>query len=130
MYEMATGRRAFAGQTTAIIFDEILNRMPPSPVRLNPGMPSELEHIINKALEKDRELRYGTAAELRADLKRLKREMESGRASAARPSPEPEPVPRASSRLASSRMTLWLTAFIGIVVAAASAYKLILGRHD
>ena len=130
LYEMATGRRAFAGQTTAIIFDEILNRMPPSPVRLNPGMPSELEHIINKALEKDRELRYGTAAELRADLKRLKREMESGRASAARPSPEPEPVPRVSSRLASSRMTLWLTAFIGIVVAAASAYKLILGRHD
>jgi serine/threonine-protein kinase len=130
LYEMATGRRAFAGQTTAIIFDEILNRMPPSPVRLNPGMPSELEHIINKALEKDRELRYGTAAELRADLKRLKREMESGRASAARQTLESAPVPRVSSRFRSSR-TLWISAIVaGIVVAAVSAYTLILGRHD
>ncbi|PYR29706.1 MAG: hypothetical protein DMF92_10955, partial [Acidobacteria bacterium] len=83
LYEMATGRRAFSGQTTAVIFDEILNRMPVPPMRLNPVLPAELEHIITKALDKDKELRYGSAADLRADVKRLKRETESGRAAAA-----------------------------------------------
>ena len=77
LYEMATGRTAFNGQTTALIFDEILNRMPTPPVRLNPNIPNGLEQIILKALDKDRELRYGSAADLRADLKRLKRETES-----------------------------------------------------
>ncbi len=82
LYEMATGRQAFSGNTTGVIFDAILNRAPTSPVRLNPELPSELERIINKALEKDREVRCQTASELRADLKRLKRDTESGRSAA------------------------------------------------
>src|SRR5260370_19220968 len=80
LYEMATGRLPFQGNTSAAIFNEILNRAPTAPVRLNPGLAAELEHIINKALEKDRELRYQSATELRADLQRLKRDTQSGRA--------------------------------------------------
>ena len=83
MYEMATGSMAFKGNTSAVLFDSILHKYPTSAARLNPELPSELDHIINKTLEKDRELRYQTAAELRADLKRLKRESESGRVATA-----------------------------------------------
>jgi eukaryotic-like serine/threonine-protein kinase len=83
LYEMATGRQPFVGGTSAVIFDGILNRAPVSPVRINPDLPADLERIINTALEKDRELRYQTAAELRADLRRLKRDSESGRTAAA-----------------------------------------------
>jgi WD40 repeat protein len=79
LYEMSTGRQAFAGSTTGVILDTILNRTPTPPTRLNPALPSEFEFIITKALEKDRELRCQTAAELRADLKRLKREAELSR---------------------------------------------------
>jgi tetratricopeptide (TPR) repeat protein len=84
LYEMATGRQPFTGNTSAVIFDAILNRAPTAPVRLNPNLPTELERIINKALEKDRDLRYQVASEMRADLKRLKREIDSGRSSAAK----------------------------------------------
>jgi eukaryotic-like serine/threonine-protein kinase len=82
LYEMATGRQPFTGNTTAVIFDSILNRPPTAPVRLNPTLPAELERIINKALEKDPDLRYQVASEMRGDLKRLKREIDSGRTSA------------------------------------------------
>ncbi len=81
LYEMSTGRQPFTGNTSAVIFDAILNRAPTAPVRLNPNLPAELERIINKALEKDRELRYQVASEMRGDLKRLKREIDSGKSS-------------------------------------------------
>src|SRR5881392_3611630 len=82
-YEMATGRQAFAGATTAVIHDAILNRAPTPPLRLNPDLPTELEHIINKALEKDCDLRYQHASDIRTDLKRLRRDTGSGRSAAA-----------------------------------------------
>ncbi len=83
LYEMATGRPAFPGNTSAVIFDAILNRVPTPPSHLNRGVSPELEKIINKALEKERASRYPGAAQLRADLERLKREMDSGRAAVA-----------------------------------------------
>jgi serine/threonine protein kinase/Flp pilus assembly protein TadD len=83
LYEMATGTLPFRGDTTAVVFDSILHKAPVAPVRLNPDLPGDLERVINKALEKDRELRYQHAADIRTDLKRLKRETDSGRASAA-----------------------------------------------
>ncbi len=83
VYEMATGQPAFAGNTTAVIFDAILNRTPAPPSELNPNLPPRMDEIIDKSLEKDRELRYQSAAELRADLKRLKRDTDSSRVAAA-----------------------------------------------
>jgi len=79
LYEMSTGQRAFTGNTSGVIFDAILNRAPISPVRLNALIPLQLEQIISKALEKDRDLRYRTASDMRADLQRLKRDTDSAR---------------------------------------------------
>ena len=82
LYEMATGTRPFRGDSTGIILESILNRAPVPPVRLNPDVPPELERIIDKCLEKDRQLRYQHAADVRTDLQRLKRDADSGRVTA------------------------------------------------
>src|SRR6202161_2486998 len=79
LYEMATGKQTFSGSTSAEVYDAILNRTPVAPARLNPGVPSKLEDIINKALEKDKELRYQSVAKMRGDLELLKREVDAGR---------------------------------------------------
>ena len=79
LYEMATGRQAFSGTTTGVVFDGILNRDPPPASEANPGVPQELERIVGKALEKDKDVRYQTARDLEADLKRLRRDTTSGR---------------------------------------------------
>jgi TolB-like protein/tRNA A-37 threonylcarbamoyl transferase component Bud32/Tfp pilus assembly protein PilF len=102
LYEMATGRRAFNGATTAIVFDEILNRTPPPPTLINPDIPEEIARIIRHAVEKDRSLRYASAADILADLRRLKRETESGRVDAVA-------VPTAASTRsrAAPRSALW-----------------------
>jgi len=96
LYEMATGMVAFRGDTSAVIFNAILERAPTSAHRINPEIPPKLEEIINKALDKDRELRYQNAADMRADLKRIRRELESGR-TPLREIEEPAPAATASS---------------------------------
>ena len=80
LYEMATGRQAFPGETAAEVQQAILTQQPVSPKSLNPDLPPKLEEIINKALEKDRELRYQHASDMRADLQRLERDTDSGHA--------------------------------------------------
>lgn len=82
LYEMATGRQAFGGDSSAVVFEAILNRAPVPMLRLNPQLPPDLERIVGRAMEKDRDLRYQSAADMRADLKRLKRDSSSGKSAA------------------------------------------------
>jgi eukaryotic-like serine/threonine-protein kinase len=133
LYEMATGRMPFTGSTSAVIFEAILNRAPVAPVRLNPDLPAELERIINKALEKDLDLRYQTATDLRSDLKRLKRDTDSGRrtaavaeiapaSAAAKPLPTtPAPLPEAPTPASGA-----IAAATGSTKVAAGPWKFIL----
>jgi Tol biopolymer transport system component/tRNA A-37 threonylcarbamoyl transferase component Bud32 len=131
LYEMATGHPAFSGTTSALIFDAILHKAPTSPVRLNPELPAKLEEIINKALEKDRELRYQGAGELRADLKRLKRDTDSARTAAAQAQPVAgamvAPTGETARRPASKRW-VWL-GLAGLAIMVAAASWLVLSRR-
>ena len=93
LYEMATGRPAVSGRTSALVFDAILHQAPTPPLRLNPHVPLDLERVIMRAIEKDRRVRYQTAPDLAADLRRAKRQMESGAAGAAEPVAPPRSRP-------------------------------------
>ncbi len=112
LYEMATGKHTFTGATSAVVFDAILNRQPIPPAEVNRAVAPELDRVIVKALEKDRQLRYQTASDIRADLQRLKRDLDSGKArTAAAPSAQPaRHQPRRFSREGRPRRSrpLWL----------------------
>jgi Tol biopolymer transport system component len=120
LYEMATGQQAFAGSTSAVIFDAILNRTPKPLLQLIPALNVELERIVGKALEKDRDLRYQSAAELRSDLKRLKRDTDSGRVARGAATRASEAAPAVSREAQRIQKPL-------VVVAAAAAIFLLLG---
>jgi eukaryotic-like serine/threonine-protein kinase len=126
LYEMATGRLPFSGNTSAVIFEGILTKAPTSPVRLNPELPPKLEEIINRSLEKDRDLRYQHADELRAELKRLRRDTDSGRTGAVAATSSAveavrEPVQRGRGRT-------WGAIAAGAVVVAGTILAYILTR--
>src|SRR6201987_854884 len=116
LYEMATGALPFRGETSGVITDAILNRAPVAPVRLNPNVPAKLEEIINKTLEKDRDLRYQSASDIRTDLKRLRRDTDSGRISSARGR-----VAQPPAKLARKRYAV-LAACVALLAAAFAAY--------
>jgi serine/threonine protein kinase len=127
LYEMATGAMPFRGETTAVITEAILNRAPTAPVQLNPALPPKLEEIISKALEKDSDLRCQTAAEMRADLKRLKRSLESSRTSVMT---ESAAVSRANSTAVATAPSkkLPVGALLGVCAVVMAAVGLFAGK--
>ncbi len=131
LYEMATGTAPFRGETSAIITEAILNRAPAPPSRLNPDLPQKLEDIINKALEKDREMRCQTAAEIRADLKRLQRSLDSSRTSVVTEAPGPPsgsgPVATSAASSSSTKVVAEPRRFGITVLAACAVVMLALG---
>ena len=122
LYQLATGKQPFPGTTSAVVFDNILHNAPVAPVTLNPDIPVELERILNKALEKDRDVRYQVAAELRADLKRLQREIDSGKVASISSSSGriPTPLSPPTARPAEPRRS---PSSSSILIAAASKNK-------
>jgi serine/threonine protein kinase/Flp pilus assembly protein TadD len=130
LYEMVTGQLPFRGESAADIFDAILNRAPATPVRLNPDLLPELERIVNKALEKDRALRYQSAAEMRADLQRLKRDMDTDRIATASLNPVSAAKPesrsdlRLGSWIASASKSLPAVAILALMVLVAGGLYL------
>jgi eukaryotic-like serine/threonine-protein kinase len=115
LYEMCTGRLAFRGDTAALVFNAILERVPVAPVRLNPDVPAELERIIHKSLEKDRSLRYQLASELCSDLRRLKRDRESSR--------RPKSIVTGITSRRARRVSVLATVAIGILAACSYFYR-------
>src|SRR5271156_1804081 len=111
LYEVASGKTPFPGDTTGVIFDAILNRAPVAPSRLNPQVPPKFEEIIHKALEKDRELRYQSAGEMRSDLRRLKRDSESGNTAPMMGTP-------AAGKARGQRMLIYSLVAIALLLAA------------
>jgi len=128
LYEMATGRQPFSGTTSAVIFNQILEHTPTAPTSLNPQLSPKLEEIISKTLEKDRDLRCQTAAELRSDLKRLKRDTESGRVAARSGSSASATAVQPAMQPAVQRQRLFL-ALAGLAVIAVVAGAFFLGRR-
>jgi len=127
LYEMATGRQPFPGNTSAIIFEAILNKAPTSPIQLNPGLPPQFGVIVNKALEKDRDLRCQTAAELRADLKRLKRDMESAREDV--PGQRASPSAVMAAPQSAQPKNRFLAPLVGVGLLIGAAFGLLAGKR-